>query len=337
MARRMCLEIPGLADNYAVTLLNEALNLIYGMQYWSWQVQTSGWLTPGLLFPTGGVGPGLSTGTINAIPFRNTVTGDAVASAQWLPYIQNSNLPLFTQLQIRNPYYSIYNIIGVNSQNPNAIVLTLDRPWVDPGGSTLTYMIYQVYFPVPVPDFKRFLGPRDLTDNFPLDFWTVSQQDLAELDPQRTNFSDPQYIVPWQTDQRPNSATLGNMLYELWPHQLSQIPYTFGYLRMGPTMVKTSDTVPYPLTEECLLWRAREVAYMYKEAQKGENMERGSGADFKFLAQSARAEFDRVLKPIKDRDQDLMPLYWTTFKRDIYSDGWGPYATTNGMLNVGRL
>jgi hypothetical protein len=339
MVQRMTREVPGLVSSYAITLLQEALSIIYGMQYWSWQVQTGGWLTPGLLFPTGGVGPGQSAGTITATPFTNTVVGDATASPQWLAYIQGSNLPLFTQLQIRSPYYSIYNIISYKLNTPSAglITLTLDRQWVDPGGSDLAYMIYQAYFPVPVADFKRFLGPRDLTDNFPLDFWSLGQQDLALLDPERTNFSDPQYIVPYQQDQRPGSATYGNMLYELWPHQLSVIPYTFGYLRMGPTLVNSGDTVPYPLTEEALLWRAKECAYLYKEAQKGEQMERGMGADWKFLAQAAESGFKRVLKPIKDRDADLMPLYWSTFTRDIYASGAEPYATTNGQLNVGRL
>ncbi len=336
MARRMALEVPGLVDSYCGTLLNEALNLIYSEQYWSWQVQTSGWLTPGLLFPVGGVGPSQSAGTITATPYQNTVVGDATASAQWLAYITAGTLPLFTTLQIRSPFYSIYSIIGINATNPAAIVLTLDRQWVDPGGSLLVYMIYQNYFAVPVPDFKRFLGPRDLTDNSPLDFWSMSQQDLAELDPQRTNFSDPQYVVPWQTDQRPGSATFGNMLYELWPAQLSQEPYTFNFLRLGPTLINPGDTVPYPLTEECLLWRAKECAFLYKEAQKGEHMERGQGANWQFLAESAHEEFKKVMKPIKDRDADLMPLYWTKFKRDIYADGWGPYASTNGMLNVGR-
>lgn len=338
MARRMCLEIPNLVDSYAVTLLQEALTYIYGLQYWSWQVQTGGWLTPGLLFPTGGTGPGQSAGTINATPFSNKVVGDSIASAAWATYVAGpTNLPLFTQLQIRSPFYSIYNIVSYQLNTPSAglVTLTLDRPWMDPGG-VQPYMIYQCYFPVPVPtnDFKRFLAARDITNDSPMDYWSVSQQDLATLDPQRTDFAEPRCIVPWQQDQRPLSATYGNMLYELWPHQLAIVPYTFGYLRLGPQMIKPSDTVPYPLTEECVLYRAKELAYQFKEAQKGEEVERGSGANWQFLSEAAHDEFKIAMKPVKDRDADLMPLYWATINRDL---GYvGPYATPTGMLNVGR-
>jgi hypothetical protein len=339
MIQRLCLEVPGLASAYAGTLLNEALTTIYGEQYWSWQVKTGEWLTPGLLFPSGGVGPTQSTGTIAAVPYQSTVVGNSVASAQWLPYIAGASLPFFTQLQIRSPFYSIYNIISVNATNPNAIVLTLDRPWTDPGGSALTYMIYQAYFPVPVTtnDFKRFRAAVDITNNNPLDYWSYSQQDLAILDPQRTNFSSSLYIVPWQVDQRVGSATIGNMLYELWPQQLSVLPYAFQYLRMGPSLVNPTDTVPYPLTEKALLWKAKECGFLYKESQKGEDMQRGSGANWQFLAEVSEVKYKKSIKPVKDIDADLMPLYWNTFVRDVFAATTEPFATTTGSLNVGRF
>ena len=157
MVQRMILEVPGVVSSYAKTLLNEALGLIYDSQMWSWQLQTAGWLTPGLLFPTG---PGISAGTITVTPYQPTIIGDAVSSAAWLGYITGGNLSLFTQLQIRSPYYSLYNIISVNLANPTAIALTLDRPWMEPGGLAMSYMIYQAYLPVPVTDFKRFLSAR---------------------------------------------------------------------------------------------------------------------------------------------------------------------------------
>lgn len=334
MAQRLILEVPGIPAAHAKNLINEALNFIYDGQMWSFQLKESGFLTPGLLFPNGSLGN--STGRITATSFQPTVIADSVASAAWLPYLNSlTNRPLFTELQIRSPYYSLYNIISVNKTNPAAIILTLDRPWMEPGGSQ-TYMIYQAYFPVPVPDFKRFLTTRDTTNNSPIDYWTKNESDLAMEDAQRTIFNDPLYFVPYETDQRVGSATLGNMMYEMWPHPLSILPYTFSYLRRGPTLQRPNDTVPAPLTEECVLHRTKEVAYLWKEAQKGEDMERGAGADWKYLAEASHDQYKLTLKPIKDRDRDLCELYWNKFNPDYYNGGEG-YATESGGLNVGRM
>jgi hypothetical protein len=169
-----------------------------------------------------------------------------------------------------------------------------------------------------------------------MDYWSKSQKDLAVDDPERVIFDDPNYIVPFQVDQRAGSATYGNMLYELWPHPLSVLPYTFQYLRRGPQLIKTSDTVQLPLTEELLLWKAKEAAFIFKEAQKGEDMERGQGANWQFLAEAAHDKYLMRLKPIKDCDRDLCELYWSKFRRDPYNEG-EPFATITGTLNVGSL
>lgn len=332
MVQRLIMEVPGMNAAYAKTLINEGLGYIYDSQLWSWQLQVGGWLTPGLLFP---VGPGNSTGTITATPYQSTVTGDATASAAWLAYIQAATLPLLTQFQIRNPSYSLYNIISINTANPAAIVFTLDRPWMEPGGSQ-QYMIYQAYFSVPVNDFKRFYAIRDTTDNAPMDYWSLTQKDLAVLDAERTIFDNPSYVVPYQPDQRVGSAVFGNMLFELWPHPLSVLPYTFNFLRRGPLLQAPSDTLPYPLTEEAVLWRTKAAAYLYKAAQKGEEMERGKGADWKFLAQAASEEYKAILKPVRDTDRGLVDLYFSRLPQS-YRPSTDGYSNQNGSLNVGLM
>src|SRR5580704_5364258 len=105
MVMRLIMEVPGLSSAYSKTLINEALGLVYDSNLWSWQLKTDGFLTPGLLFPGGS---GTSLGTIMATPYTNTIVGDAISSAAWQAYITNSNRPLFTELQIRSPYYSLY-------------------------------------------------------------------------------------------------------------------------------------------------------------------------------------------------------------------------------------
>ena len=319
-------EIPGLPIPLARTKINEALATVYDNQMWSFQIGEAGWLTPGLKFPSGTQ----STGTITTTAYSNQVVGDAAAAAAWVAY---SGLPFLTQLQIRVPYYSLYNIVGFDGVN----TFTLDRPWMEPSGASQAYMIYQAYFPVPVSDFKRFFEVRDTTNAAPLDYQKYSRQDLAVMDPQRTNFNQPSYVIPFEIDARPGSATPGFMLYELWPHPLSVLPYTFSYLRRGPTLVNPSDTVPWPLSEELIKWRAREISYLWKEAQKGEGLARGSGADYRFLSQSAASEYAKKLKTARDLDRDRAELFFTRFVRGMAtgSDGM-PFATIGGGLNIGR-
>jgi hypothetical protein len=336
MAQRLTLEVPGLPATHARTLVQESFGFICDSSYWSWQLMTAGWLTPGLLFPNPGNTLGSSVGTITVNPFSNLVTGDATASAAWLAYINAGTLPLFTQLQIRSPYYSLYNMVSVNVANPSALVITLDRPWMEPGGTLQAYMIYQAYFAIPVPDFQRFFAVRDTTNNAALDFWTYTQKDLATIDPERTIFDDPGYVVPYQVDQRAGSPTLGNMLYELWPHPLDVLPYTFNFRHRGQVLTSPSSTVPYPMTEDCVLWAAKAEAYLWREAQKAEGTERGSGADYKFLSQEAEAKYLQKLKPIKSVDRDLVDQYFTRYAPDVWNAGQ-PYSTQNGQLNVGRF
>lgn len=348
MAKRMSLEIPNLSDIYARTLLDEALGVIEDDQLWSFQCSESNWITPGLLFPTNNAAVATSAGTVTTKIGSNKVVGDATATTAWANYVASNPFAALTVCQFRNPSYSLYNIIAYDTtSNPPFGTLTLDRNWAEPQGNLQPYMIYQAYFPGPViqvsgqaqvVNFKRFFDIRDTTNNTALDYWSKSQRDLAFEDPQRTIFNDPAYVVPYEIDARPNSPTLGFMLYELWPHPLSILPYSFHFAWRGPRLQNPSDTVPYPLTEEVVLEQGRIQAYLWKEANKGENVERGAGADFKFLAQAQEKVFRMKLKPIKNIDRGLIELYMNTFRPDIgpqvSNDG---YATTNGGLNVGRM
>jgi hypothetical protein len=360
MSKRMTLEIPNLSDIYARTLLDEALGVIEDEQMWSFQCRESNWITPGLLFPSNHAAVANSAGTTTMVIGSTQVIGDAVASAAWAAYVASNPFAPLTVCQFRSPYYSLYNIVDYNTTaNPPFGTLTLDRPWGEPQGSGQAYMIYQAYFPAPVSavtlsgitqtsvnNFRRFTDVRDTTNNYPLDYWSKTQKDLAFEDPQRTIFTDPSYVVPYQIDQRINpntlpaptpSPTFGYMLYELWPHPLSVLPYSYHYIFRGPRLQSPNDTVPYPLTEEVVLEQARVQAYLFKEAQKGENVERGAGADFKFLATASEKVYQRKIKPIKIIDSGLLELYVNKFRVDFASSEDDGYATTNNGLNIGRM
>ncbi len=284
--------------------LNEGLSTIYDELLWSFQLGESGWLSPGLLFSSGTQ----STGTITTTSYGTTIVGDATAAAAWVTYFNAGTLPLLTQCQIRSPYYSLYNIIAFDGVN----TFTIDRPWTEPPGTGQAYMVYQAYFAAPNSDFKRFFEIRDTTNNAPLDYWTLSRKDLAIEDAQRTNFDQPAYVVPYEVDNRSGSATLGYMLFELWPHPLSVLPYTLSWLRRGNALVLPTDTVPSPLTEDLVKW--------------------------KFLSQEAGKMFLNRLKICADRDRDLCELYFNRFVRGAATGSDGqPFATINGGLNVGRM
>lgn len=356
----MWFEIAGELDLPAPlvqTKLNEALGQIYDdeqQQMWSFQLRgDDNWLTPGLQFATGG--PFLhSEGKIFVEPFSNEVRGDEEAAEAWRR--KRFGRPFLTEMQIRSPFFSLYNIIHFDGVD----TLTLDRPWMEPEPWGLAffpewidpddwhgwdrdrpqpYMIYQAYFPTPTKDFKRFFEIRDTMTAGIIDYWTYTQRDLTIRDPQRIIFDLPAYAVFKEWDQRGvgtefESATIGFPLYELWPHPLTMMPYTFSSLRRGPMLENPGDTLPRPLTEDMLKWRTRQALYVFKEAQKGETVQRGSGADWRFLAEWAAAEYKAARNRVGKSDVAIVDLFFNRFHRAA-ADRGRPFATIQGQLNVG--
>lgn len=321
-------EIPGVSLELVKAKINDALGKIYDETVWSFQLGNSGgFLIPGLV---------ASLGTVTTTPGSATVIADAVATAAWA--LVNPKTAL-TTLQFRNPSYALYDVIAYNpAGSPPFATLTLDRPWAEPAkGPGQNYYIYQAYFPVPVSDFRSFVEIRDTTDGDYVSFTGLSQDDLSVQDPQRVIFGPalPTYAVPFGIDQRPGSPTLGFLRYEIWPHILSVWPLSFTYKRRGALLVAPGDTVPYPLTEELVTFRAKEVLYQYKEAQKGEQVQRGSGADWRFLSEMARKEYVECLKKIRAIDANLHRDFLTRPKRRPESTQDGFSTNRLGQLNVG--
>jgi len=323
-------EIPGVSETLAKNKLNEALGRIYDERDWSFQTQESGWNNPGLV---------ASGGTVTVAPYSAQIIGDATATANWAT-VQAGPRPKLTELQFRDPSYALYDIVAYDTtSNPPFATLSLDRAWLEPTtGAGRPYQIYQAYFPVPVADFRKFVEIRDTTFSQPVDFWTYSRDDLSFIDPERLMFGPgvPTYAVAHDRDQRAGSATLGYVRYEIWPHNLSHMPYSFGYKRRGALLVNLTDTVPDPLTEELLMWRAKEVLYQYCEAQKGQDVQRGAGANWQFLAESAAKEYKECLKYIKSIDANLHRDFLTRKKR-LSQASYEGYSTERlGQLNIGR-
>ena len=216
----------------------------------------------------------------------------------------------------------------------NAII-NLERQWMEPAQFNSSYMAYQAYFAA-LPGHKRFDNIRDTTNNNYMDHWTKNQNDLADEDAERTFFDEPLYVVPYRQDTRPGSATYGQFLYELWPGPVTELPYTFLAECNWPAFVNPTDIVPYPLTEECVRLRASELMCLWKESQKGDEMERGSGSNWQFLSGAFHAEYANRLKQCRIMDRHLIDMYFTKMKRLPATQGQ-PYASITGTLNVGSM
>lgn len=323
MAKEMQGDVPGISLPYAQTLLNRALEAIYGEQRWSFQVAQGGWLTSNLV----------SAGTITVQPFAVTLTGDAAASLAWGALVGR---PLLTEMQIRVPGGVPYSVVAVDTASAAPLItLILDRPWMEPAQLNAAYLMYQVYFPVPVRSFKKFGTIRDVQGNAWVDYKRLDQAWLSRHDPQRMVFGPPTSAVPFQVDTRPGSATPGSMLYELWPHSFQRQPFAFSYLWAGPQLSSPSDFPPYPIGEEMVLWRAKEMGFLWKESQRGDGMERGSGADWRFLTQEAHEQYVFRLKEAKLIDVELGDLYFERFERTAHYDD--NYVSPYAQMNVGTL
>jgi hypothetical protein len=211
-------------------------------------------------------------------------------------------------------------------------VLTLDRPWMEPAAPLGTnYLAYQAYFASP-PGFKEWYYIVDTTNNATMDWWSLSAIDLSEKDPQRTDFSQPEYVVPWGVDSRQGSSTYGQYLFELWEGPTASLPYTFGCKCNWPALVAPTDTLPFPLTEELVKLRAMEMTALWSESQKGTDMERGSGANWQFLSVAYNKEYLNRLKLCKNMDRNIVDLYFTRMRRTQAQE---PFASVGGQMNVG--
>jgi hypothetical protein len=170
-----------------------------------------------------------------------------------------------------------------------------------------------------------------------MDYSSFTQIDLAREDAERTVFNEPTMVVYYGQDQRPGSATLGQAVFELWGHPLSRLPYTFGCQCNWPPLKNPNDTVPFPLTDELVKWRALEVMALFKESQKGDEMERGSGTNWQFLAKAYHEEYEQRLKQIRIMDRHLVDLYFTKVRHTPEAGFQDGFATMTGQVNIGTF
>lgn len=314
-------NVAGVDASYAKTLINEAWGDVRRLGGWSWQLQQTGFTVPGML----------STGTVTLQFGQSTVTGDVNASAAWLTASQYGSL--LTQRQFRSGGVSgagtMYDIVNMDTANPAAVVLTLDRPFADPLTSLTSpvtgqgYSIYQPYITAPVKDFRRWLSVYDIANAGWL-FVKGDRREIGLVDPQRQIFSNPDRLLAMGTDTRSGSSTAGWQRYELWPGPQNQYLYQAWFVRFGADLVNLTDELPVGIPESMVKAQARYRCYEQAEANKDPQNPRGSGADYRFLMGAALKQYERELKQARLEDRDKCDLFYSTMHRFR----GGPAATT---------
>ena len=156
-----------------------------------------------------------------------------------------------------------------------------------------------------------------------------------EEDAQREIYDQPEYVVPLGPDLRTGSATYGQMRFEMWPGPITQLPYSWMCQCNWAPLQGPNDVLPFPLSEELVKERAYEMLSLFKESQKGDEMERGSGANWQFLAKAHHEEYKDLLRQARIMDRHLMELYFTKARMNSPFNNGEAFTNTNGTANVG--
>jgi hypothetical protein len=320
--------LPGLSPILAQTYLNRALRAVYDERLWSFLV------TDGVLICPGQI----NVGTAAVTQGLTTVTADAAASAALQDQITGAALPGILSLQFRPtatpPAASqLYGILAVDNTTPTAVVLTLDRAIVETTNAASQYTIYRALFVPPVADFKTweaFVDPGNaitLTRNRR----TATSADFDRMDPQRTATGLSYWVGAWGALRdagggltRPiPGGTVGQPVYELWPHPTTGQTWYVRIRRAGLTLTNPSDVQPPTIPDNLIVQRALyEHAYPFAAANVA-NFPSFRGAAWTLLITTARASYRKELIDTKRNDQETQ-LQST----DNWSRGYGLRSPT---------
>ena len=315
--------VPALSRVRSKSLINRAFKIVQDSMLWSFQLQQGGFSTPNI--STGG--------SCTFALGSNQVIGDAAASAQWLA------LPFYwspTTQQIRAQGYSVYSIIAMDTTNPAAIVLTLDRNFIDPLPfyTGVAYQMYGAYIPAPV-GFKRWLNVADMFDQWSMDIWTGRRsQDL--VDPSRQIASNPYRMLPLGTDRRgagtsTPSATLNQQLYELYPYPTTKIAYQWYAVVEWPYLANNSDMLPSQISEEVVTQKALTWAYRDAESRKDIMAAKGAGGNYLGLKKESETDFLTRLKTLRLLDRDAVDSFNADMRAAMNGLTVGPWYNSRTM------
>ena len=312
-------SVPKLPQPLAKTLVNRAYQDIKRQNLWSFQLYESNWIAPAQV----------SAGTATVVQGSNQVTFDVAGGAAIDASITAYN-PI-NQRQFRIGVGTICNIIAWDSAGR---VATLDRGYPDPGGATLSYRIYQVYYPAPFQDHRSLMTVRDMVSFVDLDV-DKNKAWLDERDPQRTYFYFPTHVIPYLLGvDSANTATYQFPTFELWGAPLSNRAYQIYGIRKGVDLVNNSDTLPPAITEEAIVALAKFYAYEWAEANKGA-IPRNQGPDFKFLMGETKARYNELFKKLRQQDREYVDNWFSVRRSALFGKYWAVYNSVSGTAFPG--
>ena len=294
--------VPKLPVELAKKLVNRARVDIYSARLWSFLIVESQLTSP----------PLISAGSATFTQYQNTVTGDATASAAWTGLAN----PIITFRQIRQSSGPIYNIIGADFTNPNAVVLTLDRPYQEGTGANTGYSIYQAYYPptdpdtnAPTADFVKWLSIYDPINGYALKL-NMTQQRLNQLDPLRGDVGQPYFVSTYKDSLDSNGDPIP--FFELWPHPTDGVSRKCFYKKGALDFSAATDALPSELPVELLEVRARYRAYEWAEANKGTHPELQKtnwlAMRQELMNPNDRSSYPYLLAKCKAEDENRMPI-----------------------------
>lgn len=321
--------VPAMSRVRAKRLVNRAWKIVQDSCLWSFQLGQGGFSTPSIT----------TAGSIS-IPFLGSsqIIGDATATAAWL------SLPFYwapTLQQIRAQGYSIYSVIALDLvANAPFATLTLDRPFIDPlpFWNGVGYQMFQAYIPAP-PRFKRWLSFTDMFNCWTIDYWTGRRtEDL--LDGSRLYTSNPSQALALGEDRRgqgtPNqSATFGQILYEMYPNPSTEISYQTYYVAEAPYLENNSDTLPHPIDESVVLSKALTWAYRDAEARRDIMAAKGTTGNYLGLKKESEADFLTRLKTLRLLDRDAVDSYMSNMNAANAGFRMPYYNAQVGRANMG--
>lgn len=191
------------------------------------------------------------------------------------------------QLRITSGY-PIFTVMGVQT----ATSLVVDQQWGVGTIFNLPYQIYRLYFTID-PNFKRLIVAWDPQQSIPLRLH-ISQNELAQWDPQRDNQNNPLGIADYIPDSN------GNTQFEIWPAPTDGYQIQLIYAAQWPKLVADSDRLPPFINPEIIVQGALAEALRTREGPKDPyydiNLAREYEAKFQFLTTlAANSDEERCL------------------------------------------
>jgi len=312
-------SVPKIPWDFAGTLVNRAWRDVRRQSLWSFLLFESNWTSP----------PIVNAGTVtvtqgSASAVFNAAAATAIDAIGFVPS------PV-TQRQFRVGIGTIYNIIAWDTLTLTA---TLDRNYQEATAAGSAYSIFQNYYAAPYEDFWTWITIRDML-NFNNLITTASRAEIDQRDPQRTIYYIPTHVVPYQQDQNANSSTYRFPLFEMWGLPTFVLTYQLYGLRKGTDLVNPTDTLPPAIGEDVVIAKAREYAYGWAEANKGD-LPRNAGSDYRFLIQDAKADYQRLFREYRRQDRALVDNFHTKCRVGWSMPNlWGFYSSVAGYASRG--